>query len=448
MAMTTADASDRNKSEVARTTWVDDWSAHPGVGRAWVGWVVAIIVIGMLANAVAQLAPTPNKGFAGGAGVLAMISIVAVGIERVIEAIWSFVTSHRSSWWPLSEISDIVDNQVAQLNGAARPVFDAALTELTTLQKSAVAGSDEAARIGNQLTLIQKQETALIEQITNISKLAKDNQRVALTTTATVQAVNRVDTMVGGTIPTVRAAFNDAVQVATGAVDLVAAFKDNPAKKLISLLLGALLGLLVAGFVGLDLFAAAGAPLPVAGIHIKVGDFSYTLVPYVGVALTGLVLGLGSNPTHQVVSYVTDMAKTRKTAQLGAPDVDAGDGAGGSAAPADQPPASNMLAEGVTPTLLPTGILAAPWLDHAALAGQEIRADLSGLSLEQILATGNRFALAPNRLTVNGRPIDVPADETLHVDLSDVLLRDLRTAPVAQSVPRVRPGSLNLARRR
>src|SRR5439155_26935375 len=113
---------------------------------------------------------------------------------------------------------------------------------------------------------------------------------------------SRVDAAIGNAIPAVREAFNDATIVATGAVDLLAGFKDNPAKKMMSLAIGMGLGLLVAGFLRLDLFAAAGAPLA-SGSKILGSDVA--VLPFMGAAVTRLVLGLGSSPPHQAGSWAS-----------------------------------------------------------------------------------------------------------------------------------------------
>jgi hypothetical protein len=251
-------------------------------------------------------------------------------------------------------------------------------------------------------------------------------------------------------------------------VDIVAAFKDNPAKKMISIILGSLIGLVVVGFVGLDLFAAAGAPLPFAGISWEISKgHTIVLVPYIGVALTGLVLGLGSNPTHQVVSYVTDVAKARKAAQLGAPDVpgtaDEGTGAtthkgsktdnqGGTGGASQATSGGPTVASGTTVQLEPEH-LEAVGLDPASLVGRRILADVGGIRLERFVAPGGFLHLEPSRITVDGEPLSAPPDEPVRVHVAQVPIGNLPTAPEeigqpATSRPRVRPGSLNLGNRR
>lgn len=296
------------------------------VGRKWIAAVVGIAILALI---VAQFSTAPNKGFADGAAVLAMISLVAVGIERSIEMIWSLVTTFKGAWWPLGEIAAAVDSLVRDTNAAVGPAFDSALEALEAAKKGLAAGSAELKKLDDEMSAVRAQRDEYDKQVQRISSLAKDNQRVQLLATTAFQAVNRLDTAYGATVPGVRKAFNDASQVATGVSDILAGFKDNPAKQMLSIVIGTFIGLAAAGFVGLDLFAAAGAPLTVGGWHVG----NATLFPFFGVALTGLVLGLGANPTHEVIKYVTEAAKSRRADNVARPDVgaapDGGPTAGG-----------------------------------------------------------------------------------------------------------------------
>jgi hypothetical protein len=84
--------------------------------------------------------------------------------------------------------------------------------------------------------------------------------------------------------------------------DFVATFKDNPARRLISIVIGAILGLVVAGFMRLDIVAAAG------GIEFGNNGLGNGL----GVAITGLLVGLGSSPTHEAVRALQKYKESKK----------------------------------------------------------------------------------------------------------------------------------------
>jgi hypothetical protein len=64
--------------------------------------------------------------------------------------------------------------------------------------------------------------------------------------------------------------------------------------------------MLVAGFVGLNLFVAT-----LAGPNGQSPDFPTVLAGWLGVVLTGIVIGLGSDPTHEVVKSLQTYKDSR-----------------------------------------------------------------------------------------------------------------------------------------
>ena len=306
-------------------------SVHEGASseRSRLFWIAlaGVVVVGGLMFGVAKWATPPNLGSAtatdsgaidgGAASVLAMVSIVAVAIERFIEMAWSLLASFKNGWWPLPEIAKAVDALAEETNQVAKPAFDAALAGLASARDAIGVVETERQRLEAEIAKVQTEERKYIDQIRRISSLSKDNQRVQLIATTAFQAANRLDTAYGTVMPAVRQAFNDASQVTAGISDILAGFKDNPAKKIISIFLGSSIGLAVCGVVGLDLFAAAGLPLgPTDKDEITKAAF-----PYVGVMLTGLVVGLGANPTHEVVRWVSEAAKSRRASNIARPNV-------------------------------------------------------------------------------------------------------------------------------
>jgi hypothetical protein len=415
----------------------------------------AIVLLGVLIAAAGQLGSGPRAA-ADGTAVLAIISLVALGIERIIETFWSFVTRAKHAWWPLNEIGSAVDTQVESMNAAVKPVFDEALAGLEQAQELAGLGSDTAKKLDEQITSLREQKAAFVTEIERINSLARDNQRVNLIATATMQAANRVDTAVGDVMPAVREAFNDATQVATGAIDILAGFKENPAKKLISIYLGMLIGVVIASILRLDLFVAAGAPL--TGEPFKVSGFP--VLPYLGIAITGLVVGLGSNPTHQVVSLVTDVAKARRSASFGVPEVESG----------DQPTAETLadpsrslrtaLAAVATTNRAATTTLQIPadriaamnGFDHVALGGRRVAAEVDPNMLRATLvreAGGRRTVTIPGEafVAMDGVDTDALRGQDVEVDLNALRFLDVDDVEEAPSPPRRRPASMNLTRK-
>jgi hypothetical protein len=115
--------------------WNDDWmeKVAPDRGTTRGGNLTAVVLaLGVIAAAiaVALFGPNPNAGFADGAAVIAVVSIAALGIERIIEGFWSLMASRLSGWWPLNQFKAAVDEQISEVNRAAMPVFEAALAAL------------------------------------------------------------------------------------------------------------------------------------------------------------------------------------------------------------------------------------------------------------------------------------------------------------------------------
>jgi hypothetical protein len=71
--------------------------------------------------------------------------------------------------------------------------------------------------------------------------------------------------------------------------------------------------MMIAGVVGMDVFQATLSPEAV-GAAQAAGQSAARLFPYVGVAVTGLVIGFGSDPTHQVIEVLKEYKKARKAA--------------------------------------------------------------------------------------------------------------------------------------
>ncbi len=70
------------------------------------------------------------------------------------------------------------------------------------------------------------------------------------------------------------------------------------------LYIGILLGLIVSTAFGLDLLAAAGA---------STSGSPSALLPHLGVAITGLIMGLGSNPTHEIIRAIQEYKDNLKS---------------------------------------------------------------------------------------------------------------------------------------
>lgn len=218
----------------------------------------------------------------GTAEIIGLTATVAVGIERLIELFWTFVNQTTSAWWPM----DVVEKRIAALQTQLN-------TKLSGLVTVAKAKSSHAEGVADEL------DTALAETL-QLWQAAKTNQYLVAASSQTVAHMNWVENVVGK-----GAKDTDFKQVWAGAKgalkalnSFVGSFTDNPARRVISIFIGMFVGLLVAGIVGIDGVDAALGRGPAAW----------------GVIATGLLVGLGSNPAHEVITALQEF-KTSKQAQ-------------------------------------------------------------------------------------------------------------------------------------
>jgi hypothetical protein len=288
--------------------------------RWWVALIV-FVVLGATFILVTQFGGPPNQGM-DAATALAVIAGAAVAIERAIEGFWTLMAKWKSSWWPLSEVAD----QVAKIVTETETAVGSTLVEASAaLQRAKDAGriSEEALTKANaEITELTSDFTS---RVTSLKKLAPDNQRVRLIATTSLQAIAQVEKRYLADAPELERRLGIANQAITGLADFTASLTDNPGKRLWSLVIGTQIGLIIAGILTLDVFAASDTtPAAVASEQLELLGLNVTLpngwVPFVGVALTGLIIGLGSNPTHEVIGFLKEAKKDRRAETQLTPD--------------------------------------------------------------------------------------------------------------------------------
>jgi hypothetical protein len=108
-------------------------------------------------------------------------------------------------------------------------------------------------------------------------------------------------------------AFGVAREALGGAMNLVTSFRDNPGRRLLSLLAGVAVGLLAAGALGFDIFTAilgVGQVTLPSQIPLPTGGTLESLKW--GVVVTGIVIGLGAEPAHQVIKILQETKQQRE----------------------------------------------------------------------------------------------------------------------------------------
>ncbi len=261
-------------------------------------WVLGIGLL-VLATVVALL-PVPPIDATNPATILALVTAGALAIERIIEGFWTVVgMSSLGSWWPLKPIGERLNGFVDRLNGPLDDFFNEA--------EGAVQGATQAT--GNLRPWLERKETYLHDLRDNIKKL----QRLAPGDPNARAIANGASQAIVGLqkhYPDLKDAATRANDVLAGMNEFVQTFEDNPARRLMSLYAGAVLGLLVAGLFGLDAIQAVFQGKPSTGL---VGAL-YKPFQGIGVAATGLAMGAGATPTHELIKTLKEAKERNKRA--------------------------------------------------------------------------------------------------------------------------------------
>lgn len=271
------------------------------------------IVFGLLFLGAAVLAffiaPDSNEGFVTGAAALTFITAAAVGIERAIEAFWAFIgmRSGFGGWWPLREVRDSIQEYERKadelLTGPLASAVDlleeaaerarGAGKVITDVELELAAFKDKSARLTEKVNLAR---TNLAPGSPRFEVVAEAVQDGISTARRAAERAAELTGIVSGEI--IRAAEDGAASCDRIAA-FITSFNDNPARKLASLSIGATLGLLIAGCMGLNLFVAVLAPP--ANANADAGAVAGFLSYEWGILLTGIIIGFGANPTHEVI---------------------------------------------------------------------------------------------------------------------------------------------------
>ena len=321
--------------------------------RAWVIGSALFILPAVVALVVYVLTPANsiNKGFTDATAAITFISAAAVAIERALEGFWSLVNM-RTPWWPMSAVTAAVRSFEDETN----TTLAAPLATLESDLRSAVQIASDAGKdvTEAQAALSRFQEAAADakRRAALVGAMAPGNERLGLTTgyiQAAADAAAEVFQKAGADVTEAGKVLGTAAALGGSATDFVASFRENPARRVLSLSLGATIGLAVSGLFGLNIFvAAAAAPAADTGTpssaltastrlvaDAQVNEAQVSLLDGVGgVVLTGLIIGFGSGPTHEVIRLVQESKRNRKSVLPVGPTTDAALATGKAEAPA------------------------------------------------------------------------------------------------------------------
>lgn len=272
--------------------------------KATLDWITVGATLVLLVTIISVLgfAPLANNRFADGTAAIAFITGAAVAIERILELVWTFLGGLLGTYWPLNVINKQVDTLIEHLDNTIQPFYKQAEVAFSQLK-----GQEQFATA--QIEPVLAEIKSLREQFETLRQLTPDNQRTQLLIATAAQHTQYLYGKYSNTLTGQGAAeLEQAKQVIDTTIarlqDVLTTFKDNPGRRLISLYLGAVLGLGVAGVFGLDLFQAILGATPAT--------------PNLRIVVTGLIIGLGSNPTHEVIRVVQEYKKSQKSANISA----------------------------------------------------------------------------------------------------------------------------------
>jgi len=282
--------------------------------------IICFSVLILVAIIVALVSPEANTKFKDTSAAIAFITGAAIGIERIIETFWTMIGGIKGTFWPLNTIGSQVDTYVESLNNTMKP-FHENLTknlekiksDLDTLSKKVNQTKEEVERRIDEgveeIKELNEEFQKLKDTLTNTPKL----QQAELLAAAAVRNAEYLQEKYGDLIPYLSKAERKTFTAVNGLQDFLASFKDNPARRLISLYFGAIIGLVIAGIFGLDLFSALledGTQAPPWFTNTKL-----TLIA------TGLVIGAGSTPTHEIIRFIQENKERQKGRNAAQPNL-------------------------------------------------------------------------------------------------------------------------------
>jgi hypothetical protein len=275
--------------------------ANPGRISKWfenhwkvlVQWLIILILIGLLVVFFIYVGSTKTGSLVdltNGAITVGVITTIAVGIERVLEGFWTILESITGTKWPqgdwVSECDDLFNKFDSKFNA-----FD----DLVAKLKSSTSSLNTDPDLKN-----------VTDALNTLKNNIKGNNDISNGTRAFLNSIAAIPEKFNS--PDWQKTINTAYQAVDDLSDFIDSFKDNPGRKLISIYIGMVLGLLLAWALGLDLFTLTG----------NGGIFSGPL-QNLGVAITGVVLGLGANPTHELVQYLSENKLASQTKNKAVP---------------------------------------------------------------------------------------------------------------------------------
>ena len=262
------------------------------------------------------IAPTEgNKNFKDAASVLTLVGLTAVAIERLIEGAFTVLAGPLGQWWPLREVNKEFRTYETQANAVFTDVLPKVKAAVEEAQKIAVAANEPVDQFAGVVDRLDTESKRLKVRLTDVTtKLSPGStrlQRVSEVVGSLNTELDSACSIAGSAATIAKKALDEANETGDRALTIISSFDDNPARRVAALVVGASLGMIVAGGVGINLFVAT-----LAADDTLVPGAPGWLLGRAGVLLTGVVIGLGSGPTHEVVKALQSYKDDRKGAEV------------------------------------------------------------------------------------------------------------------------------------
>jgi hypothetical protein len=267
-------------------------------------FVISTVILAAACALVWYFTKSANQGFRDATATLTFITGAAIAIERVIETMWTIIGGTWGTYWPLKAINNQVQSMETDLANAMKPFHEVLTTDLEKLKEDGKLTADGLAKAKTEIARMKN-------RFDEILKLTPDNQRTQLLAAAGSQNVAYLYKKYGQVLPGLEDAAATANAAINGLQDFLSTFKDNPGRRLISIYVGAVIGVVIAGVFSLDVFQAV-LETDLARSAGMIG---------MRVVLTGLVMGLGSNPTHEVIRSIQVYKEGKKGLNTARPNL-------------------------------------------------------------------------------------------------------------------------------
>ncbi len=205
-----------------------------------------------------------------------------------METIWTVVGSTAGTWWPLKPIGERLKRFVSNMDDALDPFFEEA--EIAT-----ALAVESGERTQEQIQAAERWLGDFRQHADELKKLVPGDSQAAL---EIANKISRSIVRIEKIHPDLRDAASNANKAIASVNNFVLTFDDNPGRRLLSVYVGAMLGLIFAAALNLDVIQST------LGTDLKYGF---------GIVATGILMGLGSTPTHEVIKTLQEIKKSRKT---------------------------------------------------------------------------------------------------------------------------------------